>query len=448
MKARWLAVLLALMVGVPACDSKSKDEKASKDKDDDDEDEEKDKKKKKKEKDGDKSGGATSGSPSGTAKADPPPPPPAPTEAPKAPLTKEQVAAFLKDESQKLSSDAFESLLLGVADCRLDTFGVDYKCQGRKDLSDGMKHKYEDYKMPGVVGLKHLRHPAAAVRYEAAIHASSHAFGFDAPSEAGTKYLEAARAEQDPIVLARLVSGMYSGAKKNADVRDFLMKNVDHKEARVREECLRLMGEPEAAKAMSGVYDKVLEKVQNDPDDRVRSTACAALSATEDPKAIPVFQKLIEDSGTKDEIRQGCFEGLVESWTGYPYPKNPSKEGYELTMKVLENKTRSKEMPPWRGLSKLGYAKTEFKDYDRSGKDWYGNAKAFFAKDRMVKALEAIASDDKAGYMARSESLYILKRVGEQKLLCSLEPVIKKQSGYDAKGLSESAGKYCKEKPE
>ena len=131
---------------------------------------------------------------------------------------------------------------------------------------------------------------------------------------------------------------------------------------------------------MPGVFDKILEKTNSDPDDHVRSVACSALSATEDPKAIPVFQKIIEDSSTKDELRQGCFEGLVETWTGYPYPKSPNKDGYELTMKVLEGKTRSKEMPPWRGLSKLGYAKTEYKDYDKSGKDWYNTAKAFYDK--------------------------------------------------------------------
>jgi len=445
MKARWLLVLCALTVGVvPACDSKSKDSKASKDKDEDDDDDKKEKKKKKKDKDDDK--GATSGTAAASGKAETPPS--APTEQPKAPLTKEQVAAFLKDENQKLSADAFESLLLGIADCRFDTSGVDYKCQGRKELSDGMKHKYEDFKMPGTVSIKHLRNPSAAIRYEAAGHAASHAFGYDAPSDAGAKYMEAAKAETDGVVLARFISGMYSGAKKNADVRDFVMKQVDHKESRVREECLRLMGEPETAKSMPGVFEKVLEKTQNDPDDHVRSVACAALSATEDAKSIPVFQKIIEDSSTKDEIRQGCFEGLVETWTGYPYPKTPSKDGYELTMKVLEGKTRSKELPPWRGMTKLGYAKTEYKDYDRSGKDWYATAKSFYDKTRLVKAVQGVAADDKAGYMARSESLYVLKRLGEQKMLGDLAATIKKQTGYDAKGLSESAEKYSKEKPE
>ncbi len=446
MKSRWLLLLCALTVGViPACDSKSKDSKASKDKDDDEDEDDKADKKKKKKKDDEK--GASSGSAATTSKADTPPPP-APTEQPKPPLTKEQVAAFLKDESQKLSADAFESLLLGIADCRVDSFGVDYKCTGRKELSDGMKHKYEDFNMPGTVAIKHLRNPSAAVRYEAAVHASLRAFGYDAPAEAGTKYLEAAKAETDSVVLARFISGMYSGAKKNAEVREFIMKNVDHKENRVREECLRLMGEPETAKSMPGVFDKILEKTNSDPDDHVRSVACSALSATEDPKAIPVFQKIIEDSSTKDELRQGCFEGLVETWTGYPYPKSPNKDGYELTMKVLEGKTRSKEMPPWRGLSKLGYAKTEYKDYDKSGKDWYNTAKAFYDKARLVKAVQAVAADDKAAYMARSESLYILKRLGEQKMLGELAATIKKQSGYDAKGLSESAEKYSKEKPE
>ena len=120
MKARWLAILCALAVGAPACgDTKKKSDKAEKDDDDD----KKEKKEKKDDKDGKdkKSGDKPTDTPStagaSTPGDDEPAPPPAPTEAPKPPMTKDALSTFLKDESAKMTPDAYESLLLGMADC-------------------------------------------------------------------------------------------------------------------------------------------------------------------------------------------------------------------------------------------------------------------------------------------------------------------------------------------
>lgn len=447
MKARWLAILVALAVGIPACDDKAKDAKAEKDDDDDSDSKKKDKKKDKK---SDDAKSDATGKPGSTAVAaaadDEPPPPPAPTEEPKAPLTKEQVQTFLKDSSAKFTADVYETLLLGLSECSLDRYGVDYKCQAKKDMSEAFKHKIDDYKQHNQVALKHIRHPKPSVRYDAASSAENAAFGYDAKDDADKGYIDAVRAETDNIVLAKLVSVWYTGARKSSRARKVLVRLVDHADARVREETLRRLSDREVAKEIEGHYDLLLAKLDKDSDERVRSQACTGLSATEKEDAIPVFKKYLEASDTAQEVRDGCFEGLVSSWVGIPYPKKPSKAGYELTMTLLEKGDRTDKFPPWRGMNKLNQAKTEFKSYDSAGKDWYSTAKDFYQKDRLVKAMEAIATDSKAGYMSRSEALSTLKRLGEQKLLETIATTIKSQSGTDAKTLSERADKLSKEK--
>ena len=159
MKSRLLLLLGSLLVLAPACGDKNKDDKKSH-KDDDDDDDKPRKKGGKGSASAAASGDAAPTSTGATGpKVDLPPPPPGPTEMPKAPLTKDQLDAFNKDEGQKLTSDAFESLLIGLQDCEMDRYGIDYKCQAKKDFSNYSKHKNDDYKMPGKISLKHLRDP-------------------------------------------------------------------------------------------------------------------------------------------------------------------------------------------------------------------------------------------------------------------------------------------------
>lgn len=442
MKARWLLLTLgSLLFVAPACGDKSKDDKKAQKDDDDD-----DKPTKKKPRSSASADASSSGAPATTTAAAKVDVPPGPTEMPKAPLSKEQLDAFLKDEGQKLTADAYESLLIGLQACDIDRYGIDYKCQALKDFNTYSKHKNDDYKMLGKVSIKHLRDPKPAVRYQATSEASFYAFGYDADTDAATKYLQAAQAEQDPVVLAHMIARMVSGAKKNEALRTFVMSQADHTNARVREDVIRVIGEPETAVQIPNAFDKLLEKAQGDSDDSVRAAACSVLASPGADKAIPVFQKMLEDSSLKSDVRNGCFEGLIASWVTIPYPKKPSKEGYELTMKILETKPRSKDNPPWRGISKISFAKTEFKDYDKSGKDWLEAAKGFYDKARVVKVMQDLAVDDKANQIPRSDAIYVLRRLGEQKLLATIADTIKKQSGYEAKSLSESAEKYSKEK--
>lgn len=363
-------------------------------------------------------------------------------------MTKEALAAFIKDDKATMTADAYESLLLGLADCgnSVDRYGVDYKCQAKKDLSEASRKKNDDYKKVYAAALKHIRHPNPNVRYEASSYAENAAFGYSAVDDGDKLFINAIRAEKDNVVLAHMLSSLYEGARKSARVRKVIVGLVEHTDPRVRENAVKRLSDYDVIKEVDGAYEKLLTRVEKDADNAVRAEACAGLSHANIEQSIPVYTKLLNDKGTPDEVREGCFEGLIETWVGSTYPKKPSKDGYELTLKLLEASDRTDKFPPSRGMSNLMYAKTEYKTYESNGKEWFETAKAFYDKARLVKALEALALDEKAAYGARSSTIYILKNLKEKTVLENLATKIKGQSGMWAKSLSESAEKASKEK--
>lgn len=449
MKLRWLLLLVSFAAPIAACGEKKSDDKASKADDDDDDD---DKGKKKKGKGDGKGDGKGKGSGDAAASGAPtsggaalPEPPPAPTEAPKAPMTKDAFDAFLKDKAAPLTPDAYETALLALAACKVESFGIDYRCQEQKDYNEAIAHKATDFKMQGKIALKHLRHPAPAVRYKSAFQASLEAFSFNATPEQGAPYFDAARTEKDPAVLAQFMQYIVNGAKKNADIRNFALTTVDHSEARVRDAALRVVTDREVYPQVTGAFDKIVSKAESDPDKTTRATACAGLGETDDPKAVAPIQKIIDDGATPDEVRGGCFEGLVKTWTGFPYPKNPSKDGHDLTMKYLDAPATDK-MPPSRGISSLGWSRTEFKAFDKSGAEWHAKVKGFYDKAKLVKSLETLVTNKAANQSARSSAIYALRQLGEQKLLGTLVAGLKKEGGFAGKALAETAERESKQK--
>ena len=451
MKLPWLLLFAALAAPLAACGDKKTEDKASKsDDDDDDDDDDKGKKGKGKGKGKGDGKGKGSGDPATSSAETPSAPlpevPPAPTEAPKPPMTADQYAAFLKDKGAPLTPEAYETALLMLAACKVESSGIDYRCQEQKDYNEANSHKASDYKSHGKIAIKHLRHPAPAVRYKAVFQASLEAFSFNGTPENATKFFDAARSEKDPAVLSQFLSHMTNGAKKNADIRNFALASVDHSESRVREAALRVVSDREVYASAPTAFEKIVSKAESDPDKTTRATACAGLGETDDPKAVAPIQKILEDNATPDEVRGGCFEGLTKTWTGFPYPKNPSKDGHDLTMKYLTATPRTDKMPPYRGISSLGWSRTEFKSFDKSGADWFAKVKGFYDKAKLVKALESVVMDKDANQSTRSSSIYALRQLGEQALLGTLVAGLKKEGGYAGKSLSETAERESKQK--
>jgi hypothetical protein len=442
MKFRLLSVFALLMAFHTGCDAlKGGSDKAKKEETEEEEDDEPKKKKKKK-----KDEGASSATAVASASA-------APTAAPAAdapPLIdgpapdKKKFAAFLKDEKAKMTPDIFETGLLMLQDCRLETHGIDYQCDAYKDFNKGLGHPadLDDYKQRAEIGAKYLRHKAPAVRYEAVRRAAS-GIGIGNKDARIKQILVACRAETEPQVVGSCVDSIGYIAKDNADVKTFVFASLEHADDRVRDRAAQVLGS-RINQPIDGAYDKLAERVEKDNTKKVKATACRGLSAPEDPRALEVFKKLVEAKGTDEEVRNACFEGLIRLWAGYSYPKKPNEEAYELTMKVLEKKPRDDKRPP-SSLMELGSAKTEFKDYDKSGKEW-AKAASFYKKDRLVKVLEEIALDEEANQSARSSSLYALKSLGAKAQLTGRGTKLKAKKDSGSKYLSETAARLSKEK--
>lgn len=447
MKHRLLSIFALLMAFQTGCDAlKGGSDKAKKEESDDD-DKDKDegdgKKKKKKKKDGEGESSAAAASASGAA----------PTAAPAADAPalidgpapdKKKYAAFLKDEKAKMTPDVFEAGLLMLQDCRLETHGIDYQCDAYKDFQKGLGHPadLDDYKARADIGAKYLRHKSPAVRYEAVRRAAS-GIGMSGKEEQVKQILVACKAETEPQVVGSCVESIGYTAKDNPAIKDFVFASLEHADDRVRDRAAQVLGS-RMNQPIPGSYEKLAERVDKDNTKKVKATACRSLSAPEDKRALEVYEKLVTAKGTDDEVRNACFEGLIRLWTGYSYPKKPNEEAYELTMKVLEKKPRDEKRPP-SSLMELGAAKTEFKDYDKSGKEWAKDAK-FYKKDRLVKALEEIALDEEANQSARSSSLYALKSLGAKAQLTSLGTKLKAKKDSASKYLSETATRLSKEK--
>jgi hypothetical protein len=364
--------------------------------------------------------------------------PPAPTVAPDPPLSKEELAKFVADKDRAPTRAIVETALLALAECGFDQFGIDYKCAALKDYKEVARRKTEDVRLFGSVGLAHLRHPAAAVRFQASYEGSIAAFTFESDPASAAPYLEALRVENDSLVLANMLKNGVTGARKSAALRTFLLGSIEHADAHVREVSARLLGDPDVLPHADGAFEKLLEKVQRDPDGHVRATACSVLGATQDDRAMPVFKAVLDDPSAPDEVRNGCFEGLVQSWVGFPYPKRPRKDAYEATLEILARTPRGPKTP-WRGVSRLGWARAEVKPVDREGAAWASNVRGFFDPKRLVDVLEDLALDPDAPQMARSEAIYVLRRQNQQELLKAIARGLEKQKGPDAKTLASRA---------
>lgn len=361
-----------------------------------------------------------------------------PTVAAPPPASKEELAKFVADPERQPTRAVVEAALLALAECAFDQFGIDYKCAALKDYNEIARRKTDDVRLFGSVGLAHLRHPAPAVRFQASYEGSIAAFTFDSDPASAAPYLDALRVEKDPLVLANMLKNGVTGARKSAELRTFLLGSIEHADGHVREVSARLLGDPEVLPQADGAFEKLLEKAQRDPDGHVRATACSVLGATQDDRAMPVFKALLDDPSAPDEVRNGCFEGLVQSWVGFPYPKRPRKDAYEATLEILARTPRGPKTP-WRGISRLGWAKAEVKPIDREGAAWASNVRGFFDPKRLVDVLEDLALDPDAPQMARSEAIYVLRRQNQQELLKAIARGLEKQKGPDAKTLASRA---------
>jgi len=322
----------------------------------------------------------------------------------------DEVKAFLEKDDAPLTEGIYRKLILALESCKLDDRGIDPKCEASKNLRQARNRKTSVREMQGLNGKELISHPHPAVRLQSAKLLQS---AFGASKETQDAIVKAAKTEKEPAVLAAMLRTVGARHKDQPELKALLLAMADHPADAVRREAmswfLTNFGE-----GVEGTFEKVLEKMDNDPSEDVRAYLCGRLYGSGDERALPVFEKYLLDDKTPTKIYNACWNGVINSWTGFPKPRKPSQKGYELTMKVLEKKPRTKDRPPWSGISTLRSAKMEVRENDRFGAEWSEAVKAWYKQDRLLKALQNLAVDPEANWMARTAALRVMQELGEK----------------------------------
>jgi hypothetical protein len=354
-----------------------------------------------------------------------PPPPPAPTpSAP--PLSEAQLAAFFATPSQKITAEVFETTLLRLASCTIEPGWVE-RCPAYGDLMKVVQRYHGGDGFPGEPAVRHLRHPSFAVRATAVSFASQYAFGSEPSPEREAQYLDALRSETDPEMLASLVGHAGDGIKRNAAIRNFVLRSLSHFDPRVRRRALAAIGRPDVAPELPDAMLYIAPATKADRPLEERVEACAALGKVDDPRVVAWLGALLADASIPLELHGACFESLVGTWTRYPSPKVPSREGYELTLRLLRAKPRPRAMAHTRGLRALGAAGGPVSILPK-------DAQAFYDVRAVSEALAAFVLDDDGYAPARTEAGRSLVRLRQASIIDATIEALKK--GGSPSGLT------------
>lgn len=383
-RLRFLSMLLltsAVGLSGVACDAakKADDKEAS---DDDDDRKKSNKKDEKEEGDGDA----------------------APVQAAKVKLS--EVKGMVK-KGVPISAKQYEKLILAHANCEVTDSGIDGKCEAVKIMRESMNRSQLAKGALGGnagVGQKLIAHPSPAVRIKAAQSMSSL---FGAGKKSQDAIVAAAQKEKHPAVLTAMVRTVRNHGKRNPEVGKLLLELADHDNPKLRKEAI--YGLSSSWNESLGV-DKLIAMMKSDTDAEVRQTACAYAGNLGDEKLYPVYESLLQ--GDEDAKLKGrCFEGLVSMWANYPLYGTHNEKAYRLTLKLLEATPRSEDMPPWQGMSTLGYLGG---GENRKLDEWKKKA-TWYKPEDLRRALLSVVGDGAAHWMARTGATKALVKLGASK---------------------------------
>jgi hypothetical protein len=323
-----------------------------------------------------------------------------------------------------LTLEQYEALMLGLAKCQLNDSGIDYKCPELKTYNEARNRGTALRDLAGRssdLGLKHMKHASPAVRYTAAGMLGSF---FGAKPEVQEAVIKAIPEEKDPLVLAALIRAVASTAKRNPKVGELLIKLADHEAERVRIEVIGWLT-TSFCEGLAGGADKVIEKIEKDPSQKVQQSACENAGKTGDPRLMPIFKKLTKKADD-NPMYSSCMRGLIDMWNPFLSREAPlSADAYKLTINRLNDKPRGKDRPPWLIMSNLGRA-------PKGPPAWYKPAS-------VAKALQSIALDEAANWMARTGACRSLGELKATKELEAIGKALADKTTFEDKQIAKAA---------
>ena len=314
-----------------------------------------------------------------------------------------------------------EKLLLDLKTCQVDRYGISFLCSAYKAFRNATRYSVYSYSRSShpeqrKVAVKHLKHTSPAVRLGALKLVS---FRYLRDQGLTDMALRIARQEKHPAVLVRWVELVGMSAKGAPAAQAFLMAMADHQESRIRSRATReLCYNP----TIPGAYEKVTKLLQWDPDPAVKRTACEHAHRFEKDGLLPIYRKLTEKGTTDASLYKACMLGLVKMWVGFRI--NPNRKAFELSLRRLSEKPRSKKTFPWRVIYRLGRRPKIGGGLSRAVPAWY-------KKKRVVKLLSDLARDFRLDRLIRKDAIRALRRLEAHAALLKLARALRRAASKD-----------------
>jgi hypothetical protein len=292
------------------------------------------------------------------------------------------------------------------------------------------------------VAARHLRHPAAAVRERAASIVGSKAFGSFEPSGLGSPegkaFVAALRSETEAPVLRTFLSLSGDAAAKSETVRYVVLRALEHEDTLVRFAAIDRLAVPSVYAEVPRAYDVFVRLVTSDATESVRGYACAAFGKSDDERAFATIRAELESAATPPEVRGACFEGVVQLWVQRPFPRNPSRAAYELTLQLLTKTPRDADMPHNRGV--LALAPLRFRGAVSSEEqEWLDKTQGWYRRADLQAALESIVEDPAASVLTRDVAIFVLAMWGEETTVTELAQKLERSRDPEGKRLAAKA---------
>jgi len=326
-----------------------------------------------------------------------------------------------------LTLEAYEKLVLGLADCKLKGYSIDSACPGLKTMQAAMKDTTRNMQdvlgMNATLGAKLIGHTSVAVRVKAAELMAS--FTGTKSSSQDTIVAAAAR-EKDPQVLQAFIRTVANDGAKNAKVAAMLIASADHADKDVRLQAVYAISSG-WNREMKGGPEKLAALAEKDAEPKVRQAACEYGGKLGQKAMLPVLEKLTAKADDK-AMYAACMAGLGAMFHQYPLYPTDNEAAYKLFLKRLDATPRSETTPPWGVMSLFRHAGDAKNDKLAA---WKKRATWFKVED-VKKALAAVIADKQTNWMARTAAIESYAALGAKK--AELEALKK---GYDEKDFKD-----------
>jgi hypothetical protein len=308
---------------------------------------------------------------------------------------------------EKVTAEVMEKLYLALAECSLVWSGFDTRTCPEKDevhkaVWGGQERFVEgDYtkhsELTAGVAKKLLTHESPPVRYAAASD-----LYYKNTDEFRVLVAEMIARETDPAAL-RASAETFADPSMHPKLAEQALRLAEHATPEIRRAVfIRGLGR---GHGIPGVFEALSAHCESDADQEARTYACRALGEIADPRAIPVFEKLLVPE-TDPYVYDSSLKGLIAMWTYYD---NAVEDAYKKTLEIV---TKGKRPPEARlsALWDLGYVSSNMKDRPD---DW--KAKKFVKVAAIEKALIKVASSKEEPPGLREDAVMALVQLGAKK---------------------------------